>query len=188
MGELMQFDYLHAARPSWFAALTKCAVPAHLLHAAYALAAAAAIVAGSGWIERSRVLEQQKIEALYRQRYERSMRAVHRVHVYSSRVAQLVALDRSVRGIVASGDANARKLADIADHLPPHAWLTSVTFDADGLQLEGRARNFEVLGGVVRGLMHAQRVHNPVLTGAQSMALAGNGTLVKYGIRLESSP
>lgn len=188
MGTLMHFDYLHAARPAWIAAVTKFAVPAHLLHASYALAAAAAIVAGAGWIEHSRALQAQKSEALYRQRYDRSVRSVNQVHVYSSRVAALVALDRRVRGIVASGDANARKLADIADHLPPHAWLTSVTFDAGGLELEGRARNFEVLGGVMRELMRAQRVHNPVLTGAQATAVAGNRTLVKYGIRLESSP
>lgn len=183
----MQFDYLHAARAGWILALQRFAIPAHLLAASYALAASAAVVCGAAAIERSRCHEAQRIEMAYRLRYERSARAVQAAHIYSKRVASLLAFDDEVRGIVASGDINAERLADLADHLPRHAWLTSLSLDSEGMVLEGRASDFETLGRVVDALMHARRARNPVLTGAKIVSTSRQ-TAIDYGIRLENAP
>jgi hypothetical protein len=184
----MQFDYLHGTRPAWMNALRRFSIPVHLVHGSYAIAAAAAIVAGSGLIERSRAIEAQTIESAYRQRYETSVRAVRAAHVYSERVASLVALDRQVGSIVASGDANAQRLAEIADRLPQHAWVTSISLDGKGAELEGRAKNFELVGRIVREFMRSRAVRNPVLTGAKIVTSPSHRTSIEYGIHLESAP
>lgn len=183
----MRFDFLHAARPA--VPVSRIALPPHVTNACCALAGAACIVAGAAWIDRVRMLDAQHAEAVYRVRYESAERDAERIHVYYRQVAAWLALDRSVRGIVASGDANARALADIAQQLPPQAWLTSIAVQSGTVEIEGRAESFETVSGVMRGLMRTRQARSPVLTQARAES-GSNGArgYVTYAIRVGSGP
>jgi Tfp pilus assembly protein PilN len=160
-------------------------VPERLHNALVALAGSVAVIAGAWGIDVYRLHEAVKMEAVYQQRYDEADRAVKRTDVYYDRVKALVALDRRVHEIAASGDADARTLAEIANRLPEHAWLTGISHDAGGLALDGRAKDLAVVSGVIHGLMRAKQLHNPMLVSAAADAAYGRDAGMKYEIHID---
>ncbi len=184
---MISFDFVRSAPPDWLRYLLEIRVPQRLHNALIGVLAAILFVSGAWVIEHHRAATARAIEVAYRQRFENSQRALIRTKIFYERVQALIALDRRVRRIVASGDADAYRLAQIANNLPTHAWLTSISRDPSGIALEGRADNLGVLSGVLRGLMRARDLRNPTLTSAQLVWEHNNQSVIKYAVHVEGT-
>lgn len=183
----MRFDYLHSARPMLVTRIFELRIPPRFHNVLFALAGAIIIVAGASGIEAYRLREALKVEAVYQQRSDQAREQLRAANVYSGRVQGLISLDRRVRRIAASGDEDARTLAEIANRLPAHAWLTSISRDETGLALQGHAKNLEILGNVIRRLMHAKHLHHPTLVNALADKDEGRDTGMKYEIHVDGA-
>ncbi|HET9097475.1 MAG TPA: PilN domain-containing protein [Candidatus Baltobacteraceae bacterium] len=181
----MRFDYLHSARPLLVQRILDVRVPDRFHSALFALIGSAAVIAGAWGIDAFRLREALRVEAVYQQRHDESARALRRTNVYYDRVKALIDLDRHVRQIAASGDADARTLAEIANRLPAHAWLTGISHDATGFALDGRAKDLGVLSSVIQGLMHAEHLRSPTLISAALDKERGRDTAMNYQIHID---
>lgn len=183
----MRFDYLHSPRPLFVRRVLELRVPQRFQAAVLTLAGAIAIIAGAWGIESYRLADALKVESIYQQRYDRAKQRLDRANVYYARVRALLELDRRVRRIAVSGDADARTLAEIANRLPQYAWLTGITHDGNGLALEGRVKDLRVLSDVLHRLMHSARLRNPTLIGAAADG-EGKDHAMKYEIHVDAAP
>jgi Tfp pilus assembly protein PilN len=183
----MRFDYLHSARPLFFQRLLEVRVPGRLQNALLALGGSLAVIAGAWGIEAYRLGQAVRIEAVYQQHFDEADRELKQTNIYYDRVKALVDLDRRVHDIAASGDADARTLAEIANRLPEHAWLTGISHDASGLALNGRAKDLAVVSGVMQGLMRAKNLHSPTLVSATAEKEHGRGDGMKYEIHIDGA-
>jgi Tfp pilus assembly protein PilN len=183
----MRFDYLHSARPLFVTRLLETRIPERLQSAVFALTGAVCIVGGAWAIDAYRLTQALRIEAVYQQRFEVTQAQLRRTNVYYDRVRTLVDLDKQVRHIAESGDADARMLAEIANDLPEHAWLTGISHDDTGLALEGRAKNLQVVSNVLSGLMHARHLHSPQLVSAAEEEAHGQDRGMKYEIHVDGA-
>jgi len=182
---MIAFDYLRSAQPDWMRRMLELRVPERLHAAAFGAAAAVLAVTGAWGIERHRLSDAQRTQTAYRERFEMSERAVKRTRIYYDRVTALVSLDRQLHEIVASGDTDARRLADIANHLPGHAWLTQIARHDAGIEMEGRAQNLAVVSAILEGMLRAREVSNPTLTSAQTVSERPGESVVKYVIHVD---
>lgn len=183
----MRFDYLHSARPLFVRRILEIRVSERFHSALFALVGAAVVIAGAWGIDVFRLKQALSVEAVYQERHDETERALQRTNIYYDRVKALVDLDRRVRKIAASGDADARTLAEIANRLPAHAWLTGISHDATGLALDGRAKDLGVLSGVMHGLMHAKHLRSPILVSASLDKERGQDTAMKYEIHIDGA-
>ena len=183
----MRFDYLHSGRPLHLQRLFEFRRPERLQTPVFALLGSVAVVAGAWGIESYRLREALVVQTVYQEHYDVAQANVKETKSYYDRVQKLVRLDRRVRSIAASGDADARTLAAIANELPQHAWLTAISHDATGLALEGRAKDLDVVSRVLRGLMRAGGVRNPILESAQFDKEPSGQGLMKYAIHLDGA-
>jgi hypothetical protein len=184
---IVRFDYLHSARPMLVTRMFELRVPARLHNAFYAVAGAVIVVAGAWGIEAYRLREALKVQTVYQQRSDEIREQLRATNLYYDRVRAVASLDRRVRRIAASGDEDARTLAEIANRLPAHAWLTSISRDESGLSLQGHAKNLEILGNVIRGLMQAQRLRHPRLMNALADKEQGREVGIKYEIHVDEA-
>lgn len=183
----MRFDYLRSERSTFFRRVCAFRLPPRLHNAVAGFAGVACLICGAGSIEAYRLRQAHSVEHLYAARYARSQAAVQQANVYYARVRALARLDARVRQIAASGTANARTLAEVANVLPPHAWLTGISHDANGFTLEGRARSLSVLSAVIRRLSNARRLRNPALMSAGLENDRDRGALMKYSLHVDQT-
>lgn len=183
----MRFDYLHSPRSLYVARVLEFRIPERLLGGFFALVGALAVLAGAWGIQAYRLREALQLESVYSERHMQAARELQRTSVYYDRVRALVDLDRSVRRIAASGDADARTLAQVANHMPRHSWLTGISHDGTGLALEGHAKNFDVLSGVLQGLMHVRDLNEPTLVTASAEREEDQAAGLKYRIHVDGS-
>lgn len=183
----MRFDYLHSARPVLLQRLVEIRVPERLHNALFALAGSAALIAGACGIDAYRLRQALNVQAVYQLHYDRSAARLQQTHLYYERVKTLVALDSRVRGIAVSGDADARTLAEIANRLPTHAWLTGISHDGTGLALDGSAKDLGVISAVMHGLMNAKHLRSPKLVSAALDNVHGHGGAMKYEIHIDGA-
>lgn len=183
----MRFDYLHSAKPLVLQRLLEIRVPERFQNALFALAGSCAVIGGAWGIDAYRLGAALQVQAVYQQRYDESAQRLKDTNLYYDRVKALVDLDERVRSIAASGDADARTLADIANGLPAHAWLTGIAHDATGLSLDGRAKDLGVLSSVMQGLMRAKELRSPTLVSAALDKMPGQETAMKYEIHVDGA-
>lgn len=183
----MRFDYLHSARPWLLQRMFEIRIPERYHNALFAVAGSVIVIAGAWSIDSYRLRQALQVESVYQQRYDETDRALKETNLYYARVRALVDLDRRVRSIASSGDADARTLAEIANRLPAHAWLTGISHDATGLALDGRAKDLAVLSGVMQGLMHAKHLRSPTLVSAALDKVRGRASTMKYEIHIDGA-
>ncbi len=186
LGSAMNFNYVRSARPDWVRGLAQTRIP-HRLHGAIcALSAAVIALCGAYGIETVRLCDAQSIAAAYQQRLDRSEAALRKSKIAYEQVKALTALDRRIGQIVSSGDRDAAQIAEIANALPDHVWLTGIQPEAPGggMTLEGKAANLRALSVTLRSLTAARRVADPTLTSVRSSG--GGEAPLSYGIHLES--
>lgn len=179
------FDFAHGVPASAVARFFELSIPERLHAALTAVCVSSAILAGSWGIESQRLAQSARIQAEYQARFDASVRAVKQANVYRTRVRDLVALDRRVRAISSSGYGDAQRLAEIANAVPRHAWLTAVSYDDDTIRLEGQARGWGVLSSVIDGLSRAHHLRAPTLVSASVSPDASRYAVVKYALRLQ---
>lgn len=84
----------------------------------------------------------------------------------AARVRRLTLLDGRIRRIVRSGDERARQLAALANAMPPHTWLRSITPNDGSLAIDGEARDWARLGAMLRSFDADPLLRPPVLSDA----------------------
>jgi len=183
----VRFDYLHSPKPMLVARILEVRVPERFHSALFALAGALAVVAGAWGIDAYRLREALRIQAVYQQHFDQADSALKQTDVYYGRVRTIVDLDRRVREIAASGDSDARTLAEIANGLPQHAWLTGISHDAGGLALDGRAKDLSVVSRVIYGLMQTRDLRSPSLVSVAADNEHGLYAGMKYEIHVDGA-
>jgi hypothetical protein len=184
---LNSFNYLRSARPDWLRRLTDLRVPERLHAALLGVVVATTFTCGACGIEQHRLSQARQHEVYNRQRFQRSLRALEKSRVYYDRVRALVNLDMRVRAIVASGHSSALLLAELANRLPQHAWLTSISRDESGTILEGQARDLDTIGDMLRSINGAGDLGVPTLMSAQVVPVRAGGALIKYVLHLDGA-
>ena len=181
----MRFDYLHAAKPKLLQRISEVRVPERFHMALLVLIGSAAVLGGACAIDAYRLREALRLQSAYQHRYDRAELALKRSKVYYDRVRALLAVDAKVHEIASSGDSDALMLAEIANRLPEHAWLTGIARDPGGFSLAGHARDLAVVGQVMRGLMRAKHVANPLLVSTALVKDRDPHSTVTYEIHVE---
>ena len=133
-------------------------------------------------IERDRYYQTALLAQQYNARFETGRRRLHESTLYYRRTFALLTLDKQVHDIMASSDADASRIALLANALPPHAWLTSMTLRGDGIDLEGEVRDFGVVSDVLWSLAHTRGLREPVLKGAALVADRPASRVVRYAL------
>jgi hypothetical protein len=184
---MISFDFSRSAPPELLRRISELRIPERY-HAALMTIAGVILAIAGGWaIESHRLHEIVALHAAYQQRYDESARALKRTNLYEDRVKRLIALAAKIRSVRASGYSDARRLAEIANSLPRHAWLTSIAYDGDAIALEGRTQDLHVLSKVIRALSHTGHLKNPTLSSAMVLAEPPQKKAIKYVLRVESS-
>ena len=153
-----------------------------------ALCGSLVLLAGAGLIEKAHYVQSARVEQSYRQRFELSEARLRAVNILYRHVLAIAALDSEIRSITDSGDADARRLEDIANKMPSHTWLTAITHDANGVVLDGKTRDLGSLSDLLRGLMRLRRASNPVLRSAVVTDGSPKTTAVAYELHLDTAP
>ena len=182
---MISFDYLHSARPELLRRLLEIRIPVRLHGPLWAICGALVFVLGAWSIEAYRLNASLSIEATYQRKYEISRRDLARTNVYYDHIRNLVRLDKRVRAITASGDDDARRLAEIANSMPQQAWLTAISRDDTGITLDGNAQDLTALSRTVQGLAHARDLRNPTLVSAARASNTTTDETIKYTLHVE---
>lgn len=184
---MISFDFSRSAPPEFVRRVLEFRIGERYHAVLTALAGVIIAVLGACGIESHRLHESLLVQAVYQQRYDESARALKQSNVYEERVKRLVALALRIRTIRMSGYADARRLAEIANNLPHHAWLTAIAYDGDTISLEGHTKDLRVLSDVIRGLNRAKHLRNPSLSSALAVSEPGQRGTIKYVLRIEST-
>ncbi|HEY8296748.1 MAG TPA: PilN domain-containing protein [Candidatus Baltobacteraceae bacterium] len=182
---MIQFDFLHDPRPAYVRRVLEMRIPGAVQNAILGLAGALVVLTGTWGIESYRLRQADEVESRYQTRFDRSVIELARTKVAYDRLQRMVALDSQIATIERSGNDDASRLAEIANRLPPHAWLTSISRDAGGIAIEGRARDFTVVGRTIGGLAKSALLQNPTLLEASSVSQADGDGEIRYRVHLD---
>ena len=162
----MRFNYLCDAPPELVERLRGVRVSAQLRTPLSATATALFVVCAWWFLERHWISEAAREEAIAAVRLEQSRAAFASTKLVRADVDQLLALDARLRRIRLSGSVLSHRLADVGNHVPTRAWLTSIARTSDGLELHGRAEGLNVLSETVADLMSSKAAASPTLVRA----------------------
>ena len=174
VGRVTSFDFLHGDRTTALRRLRDFRLPPRLHSSVIALIVACLTALGAWGIESYRLRAALQLQSLYEMRFHESEQAVAQSRIRYQRLAQRAALDQRIRDVRGSGHLDAQRVAEIANRLPPHMWLTSITHDATGISLEGRVQNLVSLGTAIDSLSRSGRLRNAVLISANAEEEAGS--------------
>ena len=180
---MMRFDYLHDAPPDIVERIAGFRVPAELRTPFAALLTACLVVLAWWSLERHWIAEAMREEAVATSRLEQSRAAFDATRLNRANVEQLLALDRSLRQIRLSGAMLSAQLADIGNHVPRQAWLTSIDRADGGFELQGRAAGLSVLSKTVADLMSSKIAFSLALVHAATEERS-NGALIAFTLRV----
>ena len=181
------FDFLHNERLPVVQRLIDRGVPDRL-HAPLVAVMVAIITASSAWaVEFYRLSAAEGLERAYQLQFQDSERKVAATRVRVKGLDELVALDRRVLQIRASGGTEALRLADIANHLPNDTWVSAIAKDASGIAVEGSSADLRSLAETIDRLARAREVRNPVLLSADEDTAADvRRRILRYRVRLDA--
>ncbi len=158
----MRFDFLNDAPPHALERLRGARVPAHLHVPLSAVLTAILVVGAWATLERHWVGVAMRQDAIATERLNDARAAWKATALARTDVDRLLALDRRLREVRLSGSKLAARFAAIANRLPEGAWLTSLSRDANGVQIDGRARTIVPVAAAIAEL-RAQRPSRPPL-------------------------
>jgi Tfp pilus assembly protein PilN len=182
---MISFDYLHSARPELVRRMADIRIPQRLHAPLLMLFGVIAFTLGAWSIESYRLRESIQLEAQYQREYDASRETLATANIYYDRIRELAALDNRVNAIVASGDEDAVRLEEVADSIPPHAWLTAISRDGTGITLNGSARDLTVLSRMLQALSRARNLRNPDLINAVRGSSAAQDAVLKYTVHVD---
>jgi Tfp pilus assembly protein PilN len=179
-----RFNYLRDSAPEMFEHLRPSRIPEPLRTPLAALATAI-IVVGVWWIAEHLLLTQARNELQAQSlRLSASQIALKELKLRKTHVEELSAIDARLREIRRSGALLSGRLADIANHVPPQAWLTSIAHVDSGLQIDGRAEGLEGLSETVADLMSSTSTASPDLVRASKEDRDSSETIIAFEVRV----
>jgi Tfp pilus assembly protein PilN len=180
----VRFNYLRDSAPDVFEYLRPSRIP-ELLRTPLAALVTIALVVGAWWVIEQILLEQARGELQAQTlRLNTSKVALSEVKLHRTRLEELLSIDTRLRKIRRSGAALSSGLADIANHIPERAWLTSIAHVDAGLQIDGRAEGLDGLSETVADLMSSSTVASPNLVRASKEERDRAGTIVAFEVRV----
>ncbi len=180
----MRFNYLRDSAPEAFEYLRPSRIPEQLRTPLAALLTVAIVVAA--WWTVELVLLSQARDELQTQtlRLAASKAALAELKLRKTRVEELLAVDSRLRAIRRSGATLSSGLADIANHVPSRAWLTSIARVNDGLEIDGQADGLDGLSETVADLMSSSAAASPDLVRASRADRDHSGALIAFVVRV----
>jgi Tfp pilus assembly protein PilN len=180
----MRFNYLRDSAPEVFEHLRPGRIPEPLRTPLAALVTIALVV-GVWWVIEQILLGQAQGELQAQTlRVNTSKVALSELKLRRTRVEELLAIDTRLRKIRRSGAVLSSGLADIANHVPARAWLTSIARVDTGLQIDGRAEGLDGLSDTVADLMSSSTAASPNLVRAIKEERDRSGTIVAFEVRV----
>jgi Tfp pilus assembly protein PilN len=181
---MTRFNYLRDSAPEAFQYLRPSRIPERLRTPLAALLTAVLVVAV--WWTIEQVLLSQARAELQTQtfRLAASKVALTELKIRKTRLEELLAIDARLREIRRSGAALSSGLADIANHVPARAWLTSIARVNDGLEIEGQADGLDGLSDTVADLMSSSAAQSPNLVRASKDERYRVGGLIAFVMRV----
>jgi Tfp pilus assembly protein PilN len=163
---MMRFDYLRDAPPAFVERLKPARIP-HALRTPLAALLATIVIVASWWgVETLQIGQAGHELAVQKARAAASRADLAQIKVRRSKLDALVALDARVRTMRRSGAVVANRFADVANHVPERAWLTSIG-EADGvLDIQGDAIGLDGLSTTLADLLSSQSASQPSLVRA----------------------
>jgi Tfp pilus assembly protein PilN len=180
----VRFNYLRDSTPDVFEHLRPSRIPEPLRTPLAALITIALVV-GAWWVIEQILLGQARSELQAQTlRLYTSKLALSELKLRRTRVEELLAIDTHLRKIRSSGAALASRLADIANHVPPRAWLTSIARVDAGLQIDGLAEGLDGLSDTVADLMSSSTAASPDLVRVSKEERDRSGAIVAFQVRV----
>lgn len=181
---MMRFNYLRDSAPEMFEHLRPSRIP-ETLRTPLAALATMVIVVAAWWVVEQVLLSQAHSELQAQSlRLRASQVVLADLKLRKTRVERLLAIDTRLRDIRRSGAVLSSRLADIANHVPPRAWLTSIAHVDNGLEIDGRAEGFDGLSDTVADLMSSSSAVSPDLVRASKEDRDRTGTIIAFEVRV----
>ena len=181
---MTRFDFTRDAVPDVVDRLRSMRVPEELHGGAYAIAAACLFLLGAFFIEDHRLGLAEQAETAAQIRLDQSRNDLAKTRLQRLHVDALLDLDQRLRDIRLSGTVVAARLADIANHVPEHAWLTSISRTAEGTSISGRVSSLGVLSETVADLMSSKTVASPSLVRAGNDEHGHRAGVLSFEVRV----
>ena len=180
----MRFNYLHDSGPEAFEYLRPSRIP-EALRTPVAALLTVTLVVGAWWAIEQMLLSQARSELQTQTfRFAASKAALAEVKLRKTRVEELLAVDSRLRAIRRSGAALSSGLADIANHVPARAWLTSIARVNDGLEIDGQTDGLDGLSDTIADLMSSEAAASPSLVRANREERDRSGALIAFVVRV----
>ena len=184
----MDFNYLRDASPEAFEYLRPSRIP-EALRTPLAALLTALIVVGVWWaIEQLLLSQAQRELALQTWRLSASKTALAELKLRKTHLDELLTIDARLREIRRSGASVSKRLADIANHIPQSAWLTSIAQASDGLEIDGRVEGLDGLSATVADLMSSSTSSAPDLVRANKEERDTSGGVIAFAVRVGANP
>jgi Tfp pilus assembly protein PilN len=181
---VMRFNYLRDSAPDAFEYLRPSRIPEPLRTPLAALLTATVVVA-LWWVIEQVLLSQARAELQTQTfRLAASKAALAELKLRKTHVEDLLAVDSRLREIRRSGAALSSGLADIANHVPMRAWLTSIARVNDGIEIDGQADGLDGLSDTVADLMSSSTAKSPNLIRASKDERYRVGGLIAFAMRV----
>lgn len=181
----MRFNYLHDSVPDTIDRLRSMRIPEYLQWPAWTCATVLVAIGAASLILQVENATAQTELANAQTRLVQSKRDLANVRLQHTHVEELLALDTRLREIHLSGSTLSVKLADIANHVPSHAWLTALSRTATGISISGRAQGLSVLSDTFADLMSSKTVESPTLIRASKEDHARTPGLLSFDVHVE---
>ncbi len=181
---MMRFNYLRDSAPDAFEYLRPSRIP-EPLRTPLATLLTVIIVVGAWWMIEQLLLSQARDELQTQTfRLAASKAALTELKLRKTHIEALLAVDSRLRAIRRSGATLSSGLADIANHVPARAWLTSIARVNDGLEIDGQAEGLDGLSETVADLMSSSAAASPDLVRASKTDRDRSGALIAFVMRV----
>ena len=181
---MMRFNYLRDTRSNLLERLRPSRIPEPLRSPLAALATTL-IVVMVWWMIEGMLLAQATAEVKVESfRLDASRAALAQAQIRRTRLEAMFALDGRLRVIRRSGAELSQRLADIANHVPARAWLTSLTSVEGGTEIDGRAEGLDGLGETVADLMSSIAASSPKLMRASREDRNRDDAIIAFEMRV----
>jgi Tfp pilus assembly protein PilN len=179
-----RFNYLRDSAPDGFEYLRPSRIPEALRTPLAALLTVTVVVAV--WWAIEQLLLSQAHDELQAQtfRLAASKAALTELQLRKTHVEDLLAIDMRLRAIRRSGATLSSGLADIGNHVPARAWLTSIARVNDGIEIDGQAEGLDGLSETVADLMTSSSAASPDLIRASKDDRDHSGKLIAFVVHV----
>lgn len=178
-----RFDFLKDGPPDIIDRARSVRVPEEARTPLMALATAVVVVSMWWGLERYWLASAMHEESLAQARLADSRADLAATKLIRTDVEQMLALDHQLRDIRLSGSTLAKRFTDIGNHVPRHAWLTSISTNTDGFEIAGKADGLFALSETVSDLMRSSTAAAPRLMRASKDERGRN--LIAFTVQTE---